>query len=250
MQKDAHPFRSQVGRLLFGSTLLLGATLHGQVLAQTAQEPVLTGNVQEEFSERVKTSGTSLVGVMLGDPKGQSDVANLRALLPRNHGGQQLCFLATTSDGIYHATGVLRAPAKSKGMMRVSPTGFPRYAKELAAYPSAAFAGVMALSDDCVLKNATLIPVLLGEPDPRILHVAVNTSHAPAVAAKIHDHSGKVSADGRCEPADGRRKAFDYSCRFELTSDAFRSGINTLVISSKPPGAPRRSESYKLRLDP
>jgi hypothetical protein len=212
-----------------------------------AQGAVLTGLIEEEFSENVKASGTSLVGVMMGEAAGKTDLSRLRALLPDKHEGMKLCFSATTNDGFYWAKGELTAVKEAVGMVPIKQKGFPRFAKELAAYPAAAFAGMFAIGGDCSARDAVFVPGSFDARPSRVLRVAVNTSHSPSVLASIRAESGAV-VDGECERTGGRRKAFDHICRFDLTGSAFGSGNFSLTVKSKPPGAPPRDEPYTLRL--
>jgi len=215
--------------------------------ARSAETDVtLRGHIDEEYSERVKTSSsTYLVGVMLGDPPENVRIPSLGGVLPRGLDGRWLCFSATTSDGVYWAHGRLQIPPGASGYVSVRAEGFSQYGTQLASYPAAEFISVFALSDDCSnTARSVFLPGSFGQARRDVLRVAINNTGQRPSAYIEYGPERKVA--GACTEVEGRRRAFDRVCRFEL--DASAKGDVKVVIHSRPRTGPPRRDEYIVRL--
>lgn len=215
--------------------------------ADAAAQARLKGRIDEVYSERPSRSGGDpiVAGLMFGSPPAQIDLARLHALVPAGLDGRQLCFSATTIDGVYRANGTLRVPAGAAGLLPIDAEGFTRFARELKGYRGEQFAARVAVADNCErTADALSLPVSFDGSTPAVVRVAVHGQSQTRPRASFGDTAAAVT----CQPVEGQRRAFDHVCHFVL--DRLAGGGGELRIDTWPTGAPPRKDYRKMRVAP
>lgn len=218
---------------------------------QGVSKASLRGQIDEEFSQRVKSnSSSSIVGAVLGDPSDQVNLSLLAARLPKSIGTSTVCFSATTSDGVYSATGVLAVSGDASGHVPIESQSFSKYAAQLAKYPSGAFTGMVTTASDCLdaTRKAVILPLAFKDERKRLV-VAINSGSALSLKATLRwgDGDPKKEIEANCGKVKAATTAFDLSCQFDLAPLKDDRAVD-LLINKRPRAGPTREERYAIQL--
>jgi hypothetical protein len=231
--------RSPVARLpLFFAVAVLALPLQAA--------PVLEGSVSEDFGGLYPQSGVGpFVGFIQGPPQGALDLSRLRAILPSDRAARQICFKATTFDGVYSAAGALRAGADATGPVAIGDRAFSRHSGNIAKYGHEQVAVSFVLSRDCELlpeRSIMLLAATFGGP-MNVVRVALNTRPAQGLAVSLRTAAGRTYT-GICKALGQRATAFLQVCDFRIDD----GGPATLQVTRKVGNAPGRTDSIDVYL--
>lgn len=236
-------------RIVAGVAFVAVATAVTSALGQIG-EPVLKGKIDEEFSQRVpSSSNSSVVGAVLGENYYPLELSKLTARLPPNVKASQLCFSATTSDGVYSASGRLSTTTGGPpGFARIDAQPFSKYARQLANYPQGTFTGMVTTAADCLddTRKAVILPLAF-EQGRKTLVVAINSASARSLTATLR--WGKRPAeqiDSVCSKVRAAKTAFDLTCQFDMTRLTVDRPVE-LLIDKQPLNGPAREERYLIQ---
>jgi len=226
------------------------AQVSGTIQAQKPDSPMLVGDVKESYSASVNvgSAGTALVGLWRGAPPGSLDVRAVGIDIPSGTAGPHYCFSATTRDGEYTARGPVRAEKATSGVLPVSTLLNSSYASQLAAYRAVDFAAHARPGANCAVKRSAPYLAAVGDGERSALVVAVNTSQALKVSARMI--AAQLVIQGECDSGlPGRSRAFDAVCRFKLPEVGVLAQWK-LELTTLPRAGPRRTDDFSVLLTP
>lgn len=209
-----------------------------------AKLPVLTGDLVERYSAETETSGTLVVGLWLGDPSDQVRTDSMLIRMPKIQNDKEICFSATTRDGVYFSKSSLNSETSAPGFYVIGPMRRTGYAKQLRRYSEQDFALRVVLMDDCKkATGGTLIPAATGTGKTTLL-VAVNSRRATDLELWLQQDGTRLNGNCLGRP-EVRSTAFDKLCSFNFEK-AKIMGYWTLSVRRKPRSGPIRIEDYRI----
>jgi hypothetical protein len=194
-------------RLLLSALILM--SIHGQGQAQeiAVAQPEQGATFNEAFDRTAAVSGGVIVGIKLGDFRGNVDVTNIQLA---SDGKQPFCVRAVTSDGRFSSSNKYVVARAGGNRVRISPVT-KAYAGILSNYQARDFAveAFLANAGKCVSLNAIHIPQIgVAHRTPSVLTVLINGSSRTVTMTE--PVSGQPA---KCTPVEGTtRIAYDSEC--------------------------------------
>lgn len=202
------------------------STLSIMTASAKAADPVIvadTTSFREMYDQAVPVSGSTVVGLRIGDAQGNVDTDDIRLPILS---GESVCVRAVTQDGRFSSSNryTSRLPVNDGTIGRLTPITL-RYNNVLSDYSMDAFAmkAFIGRNGACNPEGSVHLPQILPHGSKRILSVLVNSSGRHAllrVAGAKPIPCSKIK--------EGARIAFDRLCTADIT--AFRHGITDVTI--------------------
>lgn len=196
-----------------------------------ASAPVVRGDLQEHFSERVKAStAAAIVGLGVGATDGPADITRVRLDVPNFPTDRRICVNATTRDGVYVAYGLFTAVARLGGEAPISQTS--RYGSALRRYGARDLAVRARVGADCDINpKAPFLATRLG-PDNGKLTLMVQARRMRHVEVRLIDRAGGRAAAACATDPNKSGAAFAWICVVNLAG-LRRDGTASLEIISR-----------------
>lgn len=221
-------------RLYF--VLLLSGLAYLLLTAPASGQDELILDLEEDYSGRVKVSGSVIVGAVFGELDGRTDPRNLKVRLEPEAGMSTLCFSATTRDGQYSARAKVGAPGGLLQNARLVPAKDWSFLPQLRKYNRTDYAPIIRLGESCEIEEkAMILPVIVGDGTRDKLTFFINSQRAIRLTASI-PVPGEAPVEADCQNVasiEFRSTAFNYACRFSLEgrslAGAMQVNVNRLM---------------------
>lgn len=192
----------------------LGESIYGQSVAEITVE---SGKFKESYDSAVPVSGSTIVGVRLGEAKGNVTVGDTQLALVT---AINICVRVVTRDGRFSANNIykLSNPLSDVDRVRLSPVTL-NYAEVLSNYKldDLAVSAFAARDGACLSSEAAFLPHLVSQQRPwRYLTILVNSSARYSVLL-LEEKRKKVLCQ---RISQGPLIAYDQKCQ-----------INTALLS-------------------
>jgi len=236
-----------VGRSIFLSALVFLAhcTLLPIYFGNAQPFPSLTGNLVEDYAAEVKVSGSTIVGVWFGKPEQFFSPNELYIRMPQVRESYDVCFSATSRDGVYFASAELDQKNPLSGTFEFDAMEQSKYKKQIASYKGHEFAMRIIESDGCSSGvGSTFLPLSLGLQSDTLL-VAVNSRRALMIEAWLG--SDETPTYANCDQNTLVRSiTFDTVCQFDLGNTKL-NGDTQLSVRRIPRAGPERIDDFIVR---
>ncbi len=222
MYRQSHAGGLCVAVLAVLLLVALGGGAYGQPVAELTADP---GSFMESYDSAVPVSGSTVVGVRLGEADGTVAVRDTQlALLPTD----EICVRSVTRDGRFSANNIykLSSPASNRDRARLSPVTLS-YAHELSAYKKDDFAvaAFTAQGGSCQPSEAIYLPEL-ANPQRPWQHLTILINSGARYSVLIVDKSQQKVLCQRI--AQGPLIVYDQKC--QVVADLLSEGINDFTL--------------------
>lgn len=227
--------------------LIVAATILSAPLSNA--QTVIGGDFEEGYSGNVAVSGRVIVGAMLGSSAGKVDPSQIQLPISQIENDTNVCFSATTRDGVYWARANLTIPADATPPVRMKPDDGWQYQQRVSKYDRADFSALALGGDDCKLNHKAPIIPLRYDSTSDDLAIMINSQRAFSVSATIETGS-ETPITSVCERSDSssiRSTAFNVTCVFDLSEHEI-TGDHILSIDRRLRIGNRR-DTFRIRLD-
>ncbi len=218
------------------------------MVASAAEIGVMTGNINEQYSDFVRVSGRLVVGLKFQDVNFDNQMVDLpetTILLPKNH-SKKVCFHAISKDGFYVANGILETSTNKGGQYYFQRKQGWILNKKTSNYTNKDFATKASIGNTCnVNRKAPIVPILVGDPSSRLV-VAINTQRALKFSASLNVAT-LATLQGDCRKLNySPSRAFDSECTFEIPESVV--GMAEIIIRRVPKRGPIREDATAIIL--
>lgn len=211
--------------------ITLLAPILASALAVADPVTVLSGQLEEDFSDRILISGGVLVGASLGIWDGAVDLERIALSLPARDTADEVCVEAKTRDGRYRAQFSGVVDPGDATVVALNPDPPWRFLRIVSEYEPQSLALIGRMGGSCSLGlGAPVVPVRIGS-DP-VLTIAINSQRSTSVRAYLSSEDG-VSLEAECfTDATVRSVSFNSTCAWQF-SGTVPSGRHHLLIERR-----------------